>query len=83
LPRPVLRGREELARQRVVTAETRVVPQNTRDAIAALETEGQSAIRKLEIKQATVTNKLIERIVPDMIKGVRHSLVIKQHRYNH
>ncbi len=74
---------EELARQRVATAETRVVLQNARDAIAAMETGGQGAIRKLEIEQATVTTKLINCIVPDMIKGVRHALVIKQHRYNH
>lgn len=74
---------EELARQRVVTAETRVALQNARDAIAAMETGGQGAIRKLEIEQATVTTKLINGIVPEMIKGVRHALVIKQHRYNH
>jgi len=74
---------EELARQRVVSAETRVVLQNARDAIAAMETGGQGAIRRLEIEHATVTTNLINGFVPEMIKGVRHALVIKQHRYNH
>lgn len=62
---------EELARQRVVTHETRI----------AL-TEARGAVQNLELEKDKVTAQLINRIVPEMIQGTKAALVIRERRYN-
>jgi hypothetical protein len=60
---------EELARQRVITHRTRL----------ALE-DARGAIENLELEKEKVTARLVERIVPDMIRGTREALVIHARR---
>ena len=73
---------EELARQRVVTHETRIALEEARGAIENMERGARGAIQNLEVEKEKVTAQLIDRIVPDMIRGTRDALVIREHRHN-
>jgi hypothetical protein len=73
---------EELARQRVVTHETRIALEEARGAIHNMERGARGAIQNLEVEKEKMTTQLIDRIVPDMIRGTRDALVIREHRHN-
>jgi hypothetical protein len=60
---------DELARQRVITHRTKL----------ALD-EARGAIENLELEKEKVTARLVDRIVPDMIRGTREALVIHARR---
>ena len=70
----------ELARQRVLTQQTRTVLENANDAILNIEKGGRDALARLEVEKTKVTTQLVDRIVPDMIRGVKGALVIKERR---
>lgn len=74
---------EELARQRVVLEETRIALQELRGAQADMEESGRLALEKLDLEKTKVTTQLVDRIVPDMIRGVKEAIVIRERRYNH
>jgi hypothetical protein len=74
---------EELARQRVVTEETRYALGEASAAITNLKIGAKVAIQQIEAEKAAAMTKLIKSIVPEMVRGVRHALVIKERRYNH
>lgn len=74
---------EELARQRVVLQQTKAALQALSGAQADMEAKGKLALERLELEKTKVTTQLIERIVPDMIRGVKEAIVIKERRYNH
>ncbi len=71
---------EELARQRVLTQQTRVALENASGAILNMEEGARVVIARLEGEKTKVTTQLIDRIVPDMIRGVKDALVIKERR---
>lgn len=71
---------EELARQRVLTQQTRVALENANGAILNMEEGARVVIARLEAEKTKVTTQLIDRIVPDMIRGVKDALVIKERR---
>src|SRR5260370_26540417 len=73
---------EELARQRVVTYETRIALEEARGAIQNMERGARGAIQNLEVEKEKVSAQLIDRIVPDMIRGTRDALGIREHRHN-
>jgi hypothetical protein len=60
---------EELARQRVITHRTKL----------ALD-DARGAVQNLELEKERVTAQLVDRIVPDMIRGTREALVIHARR---
>jgi hypothetical protein len=64
-------AQDELARQRIAIQETKL----------ALE-ESHAAIAQLTIEKEKLTKHLISDIVPDVIRGVRQAVVIKETRYN-
>jgi hypothetical protein len=82
LARLKLVAEEELARQRVVTHETRIALEEARGAIESMQNQARGAIERLECEKEKVTTQLIDRIVPDMIRGTRDALVIREHRHN-
>jgi hypothetical protein len=82
LARLKLVAEEELARQRVVTHETRIALEEARGAIESMQNQARGAIERLEFEKEKVTTQLIDRIVPDMIRGTRDALVIREHRHN-
>ena len=71
---------DELARQRVLTQQTRAALENASGAIFNMEKGGRDAIARLEVEKTKVTTQLIDRMVPDMIRGVKDALVIKERR---
>ncbi len=71
---------EELARQRVLTQQTRAALENASGAILNMEEGARVVIARLEGEKTKVTTQLIDRIVPDMIRGVKDALVIKERR---
>ena len=71
---------QELARQRVLTQQTRTALENASGAILNMEKGADVVIARLEDKKKEVTTQLIDRIVPDMIRGVKEALVIKERR---
>ena len=70
----------ELARQRVLTQQTRAALENASGAIVNMEKDGRDTLARLEVEKTKVTTQLIDRIVPDMIRGVKDALVIKERR---
>jgi hypothetical protein len=74
---------EELARQRVVTEETRYALGEANAAISNLKTGAKVAIQQIEAEKTAAMTKLIKCIVPEMVRGVREAIVIKERRYNH
>lgn len=74
---------EELARQRVVLQQTKAALQALSGAQADMEAKGKLALERLELEKTKVTTQLVERIVPDMVRGVKEAIVIKEKRYNH
>ncbi|NPD66325.1 hypothetical protein HN018_23445 (plasmid) [Lichenicola cladoniae] len=71
---------DELGRQRVLTQQTRVALENANGAIINMEAGARVVIGKLDQEKAQVTARLIEEIVPEMIRGVKEALVIKERR---
>ena len=71
---------DELARQRVLTQQTRATLEDASAAIVNMEKGGRDALARLEVEKTKVTTQLIDRIVPDMIRGVKDALVIKERR---
>jgi hypothetical protein len=62
---------QELARQRIITEQAQLALESARDAAS-----------KLEFEKGRVASQMIERVVPDMIEGVRNALVIRERRHN-
>ena len=76
-------GEDELARQRVVTERTRQTLAKASGVIENLDRGARQAIEKIEVDKTAVLTQLVKDILPDMTRGVREALVIKQRRYNH
>jgi hypothetical protein len=74
---------EELARQRVVTEETRYALGEASAAVANMKNGAKVAIQQIEAEKTAAMTKLINSIVPEMVRGVREAVVIKERRYNH
>jgi hypothetical protein len=74
---------EELARQRVVTEETRYALGEASAAVANMKNGAKVAIQQIEAEKTAAMTKLITSIVPEMVRGVREAVVIKERRYNH
>jgi hypothetical protein len=74
---------EELARQRVVTQQTRMALDRVSGAIVGLEEGSRLAIERIEIEKNQAVAGFLDSIVPDMVRGVREALVIRERRYNH
>jgi hypothetical protein len=74
---------EELARQRVVTERTRQTLSKASGVIENLDKGARSAIEKIEVEKTEVLTQLVRDILPDMTRGVREALVIRERRYNH
>jgi hypothetical protein len=74
---------EELARQRVVTQQTRMALDRVSGAIVGLEEGSRLAIERIEIEKNQAVSGFLDSIVPDMVRGVRQALVIRERRYNH
>jgi hypothetical protein len=71
---------DELGRQRILTQQTRVALENANGAIINMEAGARVVINKLDQEKEKVTARLIEEIVPEMIRGVKEALVIKERR---
>jgi hypothetical protein len=76
-------GEDELARQRVMTERTRQTLAKASGVIENLDRGARQAIEKIEVDKTAVLTQLVKDILPDMTRGVREALVIKQRRYNH
>jgi hypothetical protein len=76
-------GEDELARQRVMTERTRQTLVKASGVIENLDKGARQAIDKIEVDKTVVLTQLVKDILPDMMRGVREALVIKQRRYNH
>jgi hypothetical protein len=76
-------GEDELARQRVMTERTRQTLVKASGVIENLDKGARQAIDKIEVDKTVVLTQLVKDILPDMTRGVREALVIKQRRYNH
>jgi hypothetical protein len=76
-------GEDELARQRVMTERTRQTLAKASGVIENLDRGARQAIEKIEVDKTAVLAQLVKDILPDMTRGVREALVIKQRRYNH
>jgi hypothetical protein len=74
---------EELARQRVVTERTRQTLTKASGLIENLDRGARLAIEKIEVEKTEVLTQLVKEILPDMTRGVREALVIRERRYNH
>jgi hypothetical protein len=74
---------DELARQRVVTERTRQTLSKASGVIENLDKATRSAIEKIEVEKTEVLTQLVRDILPDMTRGVREALVIRERRYNH
>jgi hypothetical protein len=72
-----------LARQRVMTERTRQTLVKASGVIENLDKGARQAIDKIEVDKTVVLTQLVKDILPDMTRGVREALVIKQRRYNH
>jgi hypothetical protein len=76
-------GEDELARQRVVTERTRQTLTKANGVIENLDRGARLAIEKIEVEKTEVLTQLVRDILPDMTRGVRDALVIRERRYNH
>jgi hypothetical protein len=74
---------DELARQRVVTERTRQTLTKASGVIENLDKGARSAIEMIEVEKTEVLTQLVKDILPDMTRGVREALVIRERRYNH
>jgi hypothetical protein len=74
---------EELARQRVVTERTRQTLTRASGVIENLDKGARSAIERIEVEKTEILTQLVKDILPDMTRGVREALVIRERRYNH
>jgi hypothetical protein len=74
---------DELAKQRVVTERTRQTLAKANGVIENLDKGARRAIEQIEVDKTEVLTQLVKDILPDMTRGVREALVIKQRRYNH
>jgi hypothetical protein len=74
---------DELARQRVVTQQTRMMLDKASCAILGMEEGARLAIERIEIEKNQAVSGFLDSIVPDMVRGVRQALVIRERRYNH
>jgi hypothetical protein len=74
---------DELARQRVVTERTRQTLTKANGVIENLDRSARLAIEKIEVEKTEVLTQLVKDILPDMTRGVREALVIRERRYNH
>ncbi|WP_158744956.1 hypothetical protein [Acidisphaera sp. L21] len=74
---------DELAKQRVVTERTRQTLTKASGVIENLDRSARHAIEKIEIEKTAVLTQLVRDILPDMTRGVREALVIRERRYNH
>jgi hypothetical protein len=74
---------EELARQRVVTERTRQTLAKASGVIENLDRGARLAIEKIEVEKIEVLTRLVNDILPEMTRGVREALVIRERRYNH
>jgi hypothetical protein len=74
---------DELARQRVVTERTRQTLTKASGVIENLDRGARLAIEKIELEKTEVLTQLVKDILPEMTRGVREALVIRERRYNH
>jgi len=74
---------DELARQRVVTERTRQALTKASAVIDNLEKGARSAVEKIEVEKTEVLTQMVKGILPEMTRGVREALVIRERRYNH
>jgi hypothetical protein len=74
---------DELAKQRVVTERTRQTLTKASGIIENLDRSARHAIEKIEVEKTEVLTQLVREILPDMTRGVREALVIRERRYNH
>lgn len=74
---------EELARQRVVTERTRQALTRASGVVDNLDKSGRSAIDRIEVEKTEMLAQLVKDILPEMARGVREALVIRERRYNH
>jgi hypothetical protein len=74
---------DELAKQRVVTERTRQTLAKANGVIENLDRGARRAIEQIEVDKTAVLAQLVKDILPEMTRGVREALVIKQRRYNH
>ncbi len=73
---------EELARQRVVTQQTRMMLDRASTVIRAFEEESQTVVKKVEADKDAAIEGFVKSIIPQMVRGVRESLVIRERRHN-
>ncbi|WP_158803415.1 hypothetical protein [Acidisoma sp. L85] len=76
-------GEDELAKQRVVTERTRQTLAKASGVIENLDRGARRVIAQIEVDKTAALAQLVKDILPDMTRGVREALVIKQRRYNH
>jgi hypothetical protein len=74
---------DELAKQKAVTERTRQTLVKASGVIENLDRGAQQAIEKIEVDKTRVLKQLVQDILPEMTRGLRDVLVIKQRRYNH
>jgi hypothetical protein len=74
---------DELARQRVVTERTRQTLTKASGLIENLDKGARHAIENIEVEKTEVLTQLVRDMLPDMTRGVREALVIRERRYNH
>ena len=74
---------DELAKQRVVTERTRQTLAKANGVIENLDRGARLAIERIEVEKTEVLTQLVRDILPDMTRGVRKALVIRERRYNH
>jgi hypothetical protein len=74
---------DELARQRVVTERTRQTLTKASGVIENLDKGARLAIERIEVEKTEVLTQMVKDILPDMTRGVREALVIRERRYNH
>ena len=74
---------DELAKQRVVTERTRQTLAKANGVIENLDRGARLAIERIEVEKTEVLTQLVRDILPDMTRGVREALVIRERRYNH
>jgi hypothetical protein len=74
---------DELARQRVITERTRHALSQASAVIENLETGTRLAVERIEVEKTEVLTQMVKDILPEMTRGVREALVIRERRYNH
>ncbi len=73
---------EELARQRVVTQQTRMTLDRASTVVRAFEDDSRAVIAKVEADKAAAIEGFLRDAMPQIVRAVREGVAIRERRHN-